>query len=713
MTFYHRGNTACFKALLFLGGAFLSTPALAQSAQAPASQVPEIVVTAQRVTTTLQKTPASVSVLTAETLKTAGVQNLTDIALLVPNFTFTDSWRSGVVNISMRGIPTVQGGDPPAAFVVDGVQTPALDFVNQDVLDVASVQVLRGPQGGLYGRDAIGGAVIIQTQRPTDQFQDDLTVNGGNGNYFQAINTVSGPLVPGQLWAKLTLDDHQFGGLIENVDLHKPADYVKDYAERLELLWKPTDTTTIDFTTSHTQGRDGIGYYSVISNYGIADFQNHPVDFPYPSYEKKAIDTYSAKVDQITPIGTLTSVTQYAESDSDDTEQVNWTPAPEFLGIEPNIVKAFNEDVHLSSPSDQPIQWIVGGFYQLRHNISDLNFFWQPNPAGGNNPFCGCAGGPGSPLLLDNDHSSSEAWAVYAQASIPLPDNLKLNLAARYDSDRRYDVDLSIPASPTNAISHTFGAFQPNATLSEQFTRNVMGYVSVGEGFRSGGFNAYSDVAGAPGLVPREYPQETVVNYETGVKSQFFDRRLTVNADIFHSDYTNEQYFFYSSVPPARDVVSIKSVSYNGGEFDITYVPFQGLTLNAGGGVADSTINSSDLDQNDHGKHSPDANLYTADVSAVYRQPLGDDLAAIYRIDYSYKGPICYDSANQYCFHPVGFTNVRVGLEKGRYSIALWGKNIFSVRQPIDFGPNDDGPGVSLEMPNEPATYGVELTAHF
>jgi iron complex outermembrane receptor protein len=706
-------SSALVLAVSASAAAHAQTVAPAKTSTQQPSQVGEVIVTAQRVKTTLQKTAASVSVLSADNLRTAGAKDFSDVAELVPNFTFTSGFRSGVVNISIRGIPTVQGGDPPAAFVVDGVQTPALDFVNQDLLDIANIQVLRGPQGGIYGRDAIGGAVIIETQKPTDTFHYTLTVDGGNGGYFQAVNTASGAIIADKLWAKLTVEDHQFGGLLQDVTLNKPADFVQDYAGRLEILAKPTDTTTIDLTTSHTQGRDGMGEFSVISDYGIGHFEQNPLVYPYPSYDKRFINTYTAKIDQVTPIGTLTSVSQYALTNSTVHEQTNFTTTPEFLATEPNIVKAFNEDLHLSSPSDQPIQWIVGGFYQLRQNITNLNFFFQPGPGGGNNPVCGCVGGPGNPLLLDDDHNSSLAEAIYAQASIPLPANLKLNVAARYDIDKRYDNDLSIPVSPTNAISHTFGAFEPDATLSEQFTPDLMGYISVGKGFRSGGFNAYSDVSGSNGVVPRLFPQETVVNYETGFKSQFLDRHLTINADFFHSDYSNEQYFFYSADPPARDIVSIKSVTYNGGEVEVNYMPVNGLTLSASGGVADSTINSNDPGQNDKGKHSPQANLYTADLSAVYRQPLWNDYNALYRIDYNYKGTICYDSANQYCYHPGGFVNARVGVENDRYSIALWGKNIFSNREPVDFAPNAGGPGVSFEMPNEPATYGVEVSARF
>jgi hypothetical protein len=155
-------------------------------------------------------------------------------------------------------------------------------------------------------------------------------------------------------------------------------------------------------------------------------------------------------------------------------------------------------------------------------------------------------------------------------------------------------------------------------------------------------------------------------------------------------------------------------VTFNGGELEVRYLPpIDGLTLNGALGVAVSNINSNDPSQDDLGKQSPSANEYNANIAAQYRQPLWNDYDALYRLDYAYKGPICYDSSNQYCFHPVGFLNARVGVENDRYTFALWAKNILSVRQPNEFVANAFATGTSLQQVNEPATYGVELTARF
>jgi iron complex outermembrane receptor protein len=499
--------------------------------------------------------------------------------------------------------------------------------------------------------------------------------------------------------------------LIQDVGLGRPGDWSRELAGRAELLAKPTDTTTIDLTYSHTQGTDGVSYYAFVQGTDIGDTKKNQPDRNLDTSDQRRINTYAAKIDQLTPFGILTSISQYAESSSFVNGDADWTPAPIVQQLNGVTVKAFNEDLRFASPNDQPVRWLLGGFFQNRRIQNDLNVFFEQNPGG--NIYCGCAGGPAFSALTDDDDNKSLAWAAYGQIMADLPDGFKFNAALRYDSDKRFDQNLAIPASPTNQISATFHALQPSGTLSKQFAPDYLGYVTVGKGFRSGGFNAYTDSVASGLLVQREYPAETDINYEAGFKSQFLDHRLTVNADYFHTKFDNEQYFLVNASPPSRDIVTIRSVIFNGGELELAYLPIHALTLTATFGAAYSTITSNDIDQNDYKKRSPQGNLYTANLAAEYRQPLWSNYNALYRVDYSYKGRICYDSANDYCYGGVGFLNARMGFENDRYTFALWGKNVLSRREPLSFLPNTEGPGVSLELDNQPATYGLEVIAHF
>ncbi len=691
--------------LLVSSGLALTALAVAQAAQAQtsgaatassgASAVGEVIVTATRQTQTLQKTPASVTVLTAETLVDTGVYNLVDLGKLVPNLSFDTGYRAGVPQIDVRGIPTAQGGEAPVAFIIDGAQVPALDFINQDLIDLESVQVLLGPQGALYGRGAIGGAVVITSKEPTDEFHDTFDAVYGNGNLGRIINTVSGPIVPGKLWASLTVEGETFGGLIDDIGTGKPGDWSREQAGRLHILYKPTDSTTVSFTWSHTQGLDGASYISMIPNADLGNFSSaYSSDRNLDTSDKRYIDSLVERVDQQTPYGTLTSISQEAQAKSTTYGDADWTTLP--IAVQYNVIRvqAFNEDIRFTSPSGTPFQWLVGAFFQYRDTVNYLDVFGE-------------SGGPlaGATLDLEDQDDKSASYAGYGQASYEFAGGLKVTGALRYDVDDRYDDDNNVA---NTGIHAKFSAFQPSGTISKQWTNDILTYVTVGKGFRSGGFNGYADTQNFPGVVQREFPAETDINYEGGIKSQWLDRTLTVNADVFHTIYKNEQYYLINVSPPARDIVTLKSVSINGGELSVVYAPIRHLSFGGDLGVAYSTINSDD-GIGDQGKYSPEAPLYTANVNAQYEWNAFAGYHYSARADYEFKGRIYYDPENSVSFHPVSFLNLRLAIENEKYSFALWGKNVTDTRYPIFFDPNNFAPGVGGREANEPASYGIEF----
>lgn len=673
-------------------------PGAATPASDAGNTLGEVIVTATRSSQSLQKTPAAVTVLTADVLVQTGVVDMEDLGKLVPNLSFDNGFRAGVPQVSLRGIPTSQGGEAPLAFIVDGAQAPALDFINQDLLDLQSVQVLLGPQGALYGRGAIGGAIIITTKQPTDEFHDTFDAVYGNGDLGRIINTASGALVPGKLWASLTVEGETFGGLINDVGTGKPADWSREQSGRLNFLYKPTDSTTISLTWSHMQGLDGASYVEMVPTSDIYNFTAFKPDRNVDTSDTRHIDTLVERIDQATPFGTFTSISQEAQAKAATFGDGDFSPAPAAIAFNPVRVQAFNEDIRFTSLPGTPFQWLIGGFFQYRDTVNFLHVYGE-------------AGGPlaGALLDLEDEDSKSVAYAEYGQASYDFPGGLKVTAALRYDTDDRYDNDKTADTPTVNtAIHHDFSSVQPSGTISKQWTSDLLTYATIGKGFRSGGFNAFGDTQNFPGVVQREFPSETDVNYEIGMKSQWFDRTLTVNADVFHTDYTNEQYFLINVEPPARDIVTLKSVSINGGELSIVYSPIHSLTLGGDLGVAYSRINSDD-GIGDRGKYSPDAPLYTANLNAQYEWHAFANYNYNARIDYEYKGPIYYDPENSADFHPVGFLNLRLALENGRYSFALWGKNVTGTKYPLFFNPNAFGPNVGGREPNEPATYGIEF----
>lgn len=658
----------------------------------------EVIVTATRQTQTLQKTAAAVTVLTADALEKANVTGMEDVGRLVPNLSFGNGYRAGIPNVTLRGIPTAQGGEAPVAFIIDGAQAPSVDFINQSLLDLQSVQVLSGPQGALYGRGAIGGAIIVTTKQPTDEIEGSLTGVYGNGDLGRVTARLSGPIVPGKLWAGLTLVGKTYEGLIDDVGLGKPGDWSREQAGRLQVLYKPTEATTVSLSWSRTRSTDGASYIELVPAGGIEDFSNYRPSRNVNTRDRRKIDSWVARIDHETDAGTITSISQYARAKSTVSGDADWSTAPIALQFNPTRVAAFNEDLRFTSPVGERLQWLVGAFYQYRDSTNFLDVTGEP-------------GGPlgGLTLLHAEQNSKSFAYAAYAQASYDFDGGVKLTGAVRYDIDDRYDNDKLIAGS---TIRKRFSAFQPSVTASKQWTDDVLTYATIGKGFRSGGFNPIQDTFAFPGVVQREYPAETNLNYEAGFKSQWLDRRLTINGSAYHAEYKNEQYFLVNISPPARDIVTLRRVEINGGELSAVFTPQRGITVGGDVGLAYSRIKSDD-GIGAEGKRSPNAPLYTANAFFQYERPAFADYDFSFRADYGLRGPVYYDPANTEKFDRVGNLNLRAALDNGVYTFAVWGKNVTDERFPQYLYPNNFGPNVSGRISNTPASYGVELRYAF
>lgn len=658
----------------------------------------EVTVTATKRKVALKDVDASLSVLSADLVRTADVKSLNDVAPLVPNFQFAENFRVGIPYITMRGVPTAQGGEAPVAVIVDGAQAPGLEFINQDLINIEDVEVLRGPQGALYGRGAIAGAIIINTQKPTNDLSGEVIASYGSGNTNRVVATVSGPIVEDRFWIRVTGQERYSSGLIEDIGLNAKADTLSERVGRLELMAQPDDLTTIDFKLAHTSGIDGADVIAIVPVSQIKDTSSQYPDRNVKDVENRLINTYVLKVDRVMPFATLTSISQYAYSTQHMYGDADFTPLPLVLQASGVSSRATNQDLRLTSPSDQKLKWLTGAFFQRR---DDRNAGYDSyDPAG--TLCCGDFNGV-------DERASSTAYAAYGQLIYDFGSGYSLSTALRYDVDQRFDVDRLTPGSE---IRHNFHSTQPLVTFSRKWTEDLMTYVTFGKGFRSGGFNAYPDAVHLG--VPRLYPQETTRNYEGGVKSEWLDHKLSVNASVFHTDFINQQFYFINIEPLSRDIVTFPKTSLNGGELEINYSPISRLQLGVSLGVIDSIITKANLPMYD-GNHSPLVNNYTFDTSIQYARPLYGQsrISWLARVDYHRLGDIYYDQTGVASLGPTNFVNGRVGLETDVWSISAIGKNLSDTRAPTLYFPNIAGNGIGATVLNQPRTFAVEVSYRF
>ena len=657
----------------------------------------DIIITALRREQRLQEAPAAVSVVTAGTIEAAGVKSLTDVGKLVPSLRFEPGLRPGIPSISLRGISAVQGGDAPFSLIIDGVQVPFLELVNQDLLDVASIELLKGPQGALYGKGAIAGALIINTEAPGGDFRGKLRASAEEGDDYRVSATFAGSIIDDVLAAKITGSYQNRRGLIYVRTLDRPGDYVDQGTVRGQLRFTPSHGTTIDVFGSYTHGNNGFGIFAQIPvsvPSAIEDFKTYRPNLNVESVNERTLWNAALKIEQEAGPGTITSVSQYAYARAGNFNDFDYSGFAGRVNTNPIVDRAFNQDLRFTSRLDGPFNFIVGAFYQ--HRTGDNDVFIRPDPA---------AIPPFLPSLTVYENLKSNSLAGYGQANFELG-KLSLTGAIRYDQDKRFD---ELQTVPNSAVRATFRAWQPSGTIKYQFTRDLMAYGTIGRGFRSGGFNAQNLVIPAIGA-KRIYPKEISTSYEAGFKSQFLDRRLTFNADAFYVNFDNSQFQQTIVVPvPARFITSIPKVHVKGIEADLTLRVIDELSLSGGVSITDSKIKNFDGTSLYVNNQSPNVYSDNEQVSIEYRPTFNDTYHGILRLDGYRRGNISYDLSENFTYKPVAFLDARIGIESNRYSVAVYGKNLTNTRAP-DFFSALAFRVASARLENLPFRAGIEFT---
>lgn len=329
--FSQRALALAITQIIAFGGLTFGHTALAQDNESTAT-LDEVTVTARRKSENLQDVPDSVVAISADVVERANISAARDITSRIPNVTIVESLSPSSTFIIVRGISSVRNSEPAVAVVVDGVQIGSASEVSQSLFDVEQIELLKGPQGALYGRNAIGGAMIITTKKPTNEMEGKLNIGKGNGDLFEVSGSLSGPLTE-SLQFRLSGNQKSFGGVIENEYLNdvldrsgknvtgpKPSKSYMDFEEdrdfRAQLFWAISDSTTADYRYAQNNLESGAMWYRNI--YRLESDPNKSYEFPINSNGNptaiRSIDTHTLKIDHTADAGVLTSITSTTDT---------------------------------------------------------------------------------------------------------------------------------------------------------------------------------------------------------------------------------------------------------------------------------------------------------------------------------------------------------------------------------------------------------------
>lgn len=663
----------------------------AGSAHGSIVELETVTVTAQKRAEKLQDIPAAATAITAGDIERAGINNIQDVAQLTPNLVIIDQLRPGIQTVSFRGFTTVQGGQSPFAVVVDGVAEPGQEFLKQQLIDVQQVEILRGPQGTLYGAGAVAGAINIVTKQPTNEFEGSAKLGYAQGNQSTGQITLSGPIIDDKVFFRASAYSNTFDGLIDNPSAKQRADFINERAFNGELLFKPTDRLDIDLRGHVTNGTDGALWLVLVTNDQFDDFSKGPNE-DVPGIDRRHLKTFSAKIDYRFDAMTLTSITAYNDAQQYATADGDFSPASTFAQTWLNNTNAWSEELRLTSTTTGPLKWNLGAFAQ-DYRVHDSTSFYSVDPTA---PFAS----------ITDDHYHDRSWALFGQASYDITSQLGVTAGARYD---RVKSDVNDVGNGVQD-SHTFSQTQPKATIDYKWTPDLLTYLSYGKGFRTGGFNP------ATPLSIRLYQNEVSTNYEAGLKSTLLDNRLVLNAAIFHTLFDNQQFFFSQATTEGiyRAIINIPETHVNGGEVEAQAKVTDWLRLLASVGYNHTTI-ARFSDASFDGKRTPQVYGFTGNLSAEASHAIPGGFQLIGRVDYEHRGDVFWDLANELRTPAKDFVNARLAFERldSAWSIAVYSHNLTNERTPAAVGANAFGAGLTLRSFNEPRQSGVEVQVRF
>ncbi|MCQ8278920.1 TonB-dependent receptor [Acetobacteraceae bacterium KSS8] len=688
-----------------------------------------------------QRAPVSVSIFSQQTLKTANVQNPYDLLALAPNVSIVQGQSAGSSFATIRGISQVRNGESPFAVVVDGVQQMDYRQFTQDLFDVSQIEVLRGPQGDLWGRNAIGGAIIINTEQGSNVTKANVLGGFGNGDDARVNLGASGPIVKDRVFYDMAFSEHSFGGLIPNAYLQQSADYLNEYGGRAHVRTVLLPELTADFRVGFDETRGGAAYYEYQPTKFIPGtcFLDASDPFGGPAPNANSISTHvcsnnrglntrdirnaSFTLTYDLPFATVRNVAGWVKiNEYSGLDQFPYTASYDVDGVDGGqtqwtTITSWEDDLRISSSGHTRLRWMLGGYYLDRRDylsttVSDdtgqgvYRVSTTPVTASAN---------PTTSFLGNSDHDQD--FALYGHLSYDILKSLTGDFGYRYDWNNlnQYIDPIStsgVPAGCTESSgtachrSIWFGHGQPKVSLSWLPLSNVTLYADYGIGFRSGHFNqpGTAQAAHLPGVADTAQA-ESAQTVEAGVKGRFFDDRLTAEGSVFRTWDRNPFYFLFVGALGAQILVNIDQVVLTGGELQLNYKLLPGLDVFANAGYTNSRINRFTFNPNDVGNWAPYVPNFTADVGLQYRRPITQTLAFFGRFDAEFKGKQYWDPENSTARRSFELYNLNFGVESvdRRWSASIYMKNMANYRYAQEFV---DG---GFVLPAEPRMVGGQI----
>lgn len=730
------------------GGACSAAWAQTQPPRPSQSDVVEdIIVTAEKRAEGLQNIPIAITAVSGETLQKAGVREVGDLVQLTPSLQF--GTRSTNVFIAMRGIGQAGqdiGSQSGVSVSLDGVPLLNHFMMNPAFFDLERVEVLRGPQGTIAGRNATGGAINIYSNGPTEDPSGEATVTLGNYDRTGIRGFVNGPLSD-NLFGRLAFQSDRADGWLNNAFLGRRNDDTDVTQVRGTLLYKPSESFRVRALAEYTRDRSDPSFALILGR-AVPDVPT-PDELPGYAYPRNDLDNLTAYYNEpntrdvedfrtsvlatwdVNPNLTITSTTGFIQHNIDlENIDNDGTPAPtskfNLIAID---AKQWTQEFTATATLNDRADLIAGVFYMHGESAEPLYL----STATVNN----------SLVLLPSEELDS--YAAYAQLRYQLTDRLRATVGGRYTIDEKsYYLD-AVTSNVIKTADDSWKAFTPRFVLDYTPTDATLLYASISRGFKSGGFNTLGDV----GRPVNFFDPEFVWNYEAGAKATLFDRKLRVGLTGFYADYTNLQASIFrinedTGVRFPR-VENSPTAKIKGVEFEFEATPMSGLRFMGSvtrldakygdfcnndplypnrptdPGCVDATLSDGSplppgaIDLSDN--QLAQAPKWQASLSGEYTFPITAELNLTARADYKWQSEVYFDFYN----NPLnregayGLLNASLGVSTldRAWTVTGWVRNATDERYVTQSNTRVAANPSRIGSIGSPRMYGLTLTRRF
>jgi len=617
----------------------------------------KLTVTAQKSEENIQNVPISMSVFDEYSIEDNQIKTIQDISSYTPNLMFIDLGGSDDFRPTMRGLSSLTNFSSSVSLFIDGIPVSSQFGFNETLLDIERIEVLKGPQGTLYGKDTHAGAINVITKKPNNKTKLNTKIELGSDNKREYTLNTSGAIIKDKFFISLAAKHYEKDGFIKNIYLNKIVDDREHNYGKVHFRYTPTENLDISLISSQLKRDDGGNRLNRV-NVTTKEVSNER-----EVYNKSKVTSHALKIEYDLGKYKLQSISTYRKFKDIASCDYDFSSMAFSQAKKDNTYKKSSQELRLNM--EEKNAHIVSGLYfdKEKNTVSSIN-------------------------------DKGNSIGIFTHIDYKINDKASLVSGIRYDRDKKMYND------SIKDLSNTYNSLSPKLAFEYKLNNKSMLYTSVSKGYKSGGYHFQ-----APSGYEKKYDKEELWSYEIGSKNLLLDNQLLLNTSIYYMNISDMQVFSAVNVQGQSFVSNAAKATSKGFELEAKYSITDELTFFTSLGINETKMDQYKDSQGDYsGKYNVYSPKYNYDISFQYRNSEG----YYGKIDLIGFGKMYLDKLNTKTRKAYEIVNTKIGYESENFDIYLYGKNIFNK----EYNANGTYNGWFMAY-SEPREIGIQVAYRF